>query len=247
MKNFNRYRLNYYLLHFITSKYTKKIMRILIFKLFNFNSKKNSIQIGDLSINQIYESYNFAFMNERSIEIPFTKFLLSKYLKSNNLLRILEIGNTLKNYEDGSNFIPRIILDKYEKEENVLNVDIIDFEAPEKFDLIFSISTLEHVGSDYGEENNDSKFLDCINHLINNLLTDNGVFIVTLPLYYREVVDSFILDNKLDMKKYFFIRENYRNNWSLSTEQYIKENKLNLVYNNKYPCANAVFVGVIEK
>ncbi|TAK16890.1 MAG: hypothetical protein EPO37_07710, partial [Nitrosarchaeum sp.] len=77
-------------------------------------------------------------MNERSVEIP----LAIDMLKKNNGKNILEIGNVTSNYCN----IPHIVVDKYEKETNIINQDVIDFNSKAKFDLIISISTLEHVG-----------------------------------------------------------------------------------------------------
>ena len=40
------------------------------------------------------------------------------------------------------------IVDKYEKKKGIINQDIVDYKPDKKYDLIISISTLEHVGWD---------------------------------------------------------------------------------------------------
>jgi hypothetical protein len=38
------------------------------------------------------------------------------------------------------------VLDKYEQAPGVINEDVVSFSPPQKYDLIVSVSTLEHVG-----------------------------------------------------------------------------------------------------
>jgi hypothetical protein len=57
---------------------------------------------------------------------------------------ILEIGNVLSHYFP----VNHDIVDKYEKADGVINQDVVHFYSPKKYDLIVSVSTLEHVGWD---------------------------------------------------------------------------------------------------
>lgn len=236
--------INIFLLNLLVTKYTKKITKDIIFKIFNFN-RINILKINSIKIEQIYDDYNLTYLSERSIEIPFSKFLINKYIKLFNNPNILEVGNTLIHYEN-DNKIKRTILDKYEVYPDVINKDIEDFTATEKFDLIFSISTLEHVGSDYNEEFNELKFERSIKNCL-NLLNKNGYFIITLPIYYKKNVDYFIFNEKKFKEKYFFVKKNFQNDWKISNQEEVQKNKSKLIYNKNYPCANAVFVGVIKK
>ena len=58
--------------------------------------------------------------------------------------KILEVGNILSHYFS----VNHDIVDKYEKDVDVINQDIIDYHPNKKYDLIVSISSLEHVGED---------------------------------------------------------------------------------------------------
>ena len=66
--------------------------------------------------------------------------------------RVLELGHVLSHYVDPSNygFASHTVVDKYETSAmaNVHNVDIVDFESDALFDLIVSVSTIEHIGWD---------------------------------------------------------------------------------------------------
>ena len=79
-------------------------------------------------------------MNERAIEVPIVWKIVSEYSEG----RILEVGNVLSHYFS----VCHDILDKYEKADGVINQDVVNFWAPNKYELIVSISTLEHVGWD---------------------------------------------------------------------------------------------------
>ena len=80
------------------------------------------------------------FLNERTIEVP----IVTRELARRPGASILEIGNVLNQYVH----IPHTVVDKYERASGVLNVDVVDFDPGVQYDLIVSISTLEHVGWD---------------------------------------------------------------------------------------------------
>ena len=104
-----------------------------------FSEQKNFIFRGK-SYRYFYDIINNTWMNERSVEIS----IVMKMVNENKGKRILEIGNVLSNYYD----VPHDVVDKYEKAPNVINQDVVDFKTNDKYDLIVSISTLEHVGWD---------------------------------------------------------------------------------------------------
>ncbi|MEM3771557.1 MAG: hypothetical protein QXW80_04540 [Candidatus Micrarchaeia archaeon] len=83
--------------------------------------------------------YN-AVDSERCVEIPFVMYFVKKYMGK----EIMEVGNVLNHYDPFSH----LVVDKYERGKNVINGDIVDFNTDKKFDLIISISTVEHIGFD---------------------------------------------------------------------------------------------------
>lgn len=92
--------------------------------------------------------YNNTHRNERKVEIP----IIVDYIRKYPTESILEVGNVLSHYFSNAT---HDIVDKYEQAINVLNEDIVDYGSNKKYDLIISISTLEHVG--YEEDNGEYK------------------------------------------------------------------------------------------
>ena len=171
----------------------KKIIYKLIFQIYKFIRPKDfNFQNQKL----LYENcfYNTSFINERSVEIPIIKSLIEEVIDNNKISNTLEIGNVLSYYKTD---LTRDIVDKYEVAANVLNEDIEFYRPKKKYDLIISISTLEHVGNDEPEEKDPEKIIRVLNHITNNLLNENGTLIITLPINQNESTDNFIYTNNL--------------------------------------------------
>ena len=164
---------------------------------------------------------------ERVIEIPFAKeFVLRNRDKS-----ILEFGNVLSHYFE----VNYEIVDKYEIGPHIINVDIIDFNTVRKYDLIISVSTLEHVGFDelLKEAGKSKKAILKIMDLLNS----NGTAVITVPFGYNPEIDAIIINNEINFtKKYFLKRVSRLNLWKETT----MEDALKYKYGQKYPNANSV-------
>jgi hypothetical protein len=160
-------------------------------------------------LNYYVHSYNNMFhfnLSERSIEVPIIKHYLDKISPQNTL----EIGNVTKHYYEvlKNCFVVKDTLDKYEKAFDVINEDIANYRSKFKYDFIYSISTFEHMDSDGGRnpESNlgiinepySSVAATNIHHVVSNLLTQNGKFIITFPLgYLNSEIDKSILNGEL--------------------------------------------------
>ena len=170
--------------------------------------------------------YN-SVISERVIEIPFAKeFVLRNKGKS-----ILEIGDVLSHYLN----VNYDIVDKYEINPRVINVDIIDFNTEKKYDLIISVSTIEHVGFDEPHKER-GKSKRAILKII-DLLNSSGTAIITVPLGYNPEIDSIIMNDEIGFtKKYFLKRVSRLNLWGETT----MEDALKYKYSQKYPNANSV-------
>ncbi|MCI4349614.1 MAG: hypothetical protein L3J93_05300, partial [Thermoplasmata archaeon] len=86
--------------------------------------------------------YNHTWANERRVEVP----LALARLRALGGGRCLEVGNVLSHYANRSP--DWTIVDKYERAEGVVNVDFLEFAPRTGFDLVLSVSTLEHIGWD---------------------------------------------------------------------------------------------------
>jgi len=172
--------------------------------------------------------YN-AVVTERVVEIPFAMDFLKKNKYEGK--RVLEVGNVLSHYFD----FKHIIIDKYEKGTFVYNTDIVDFNSEEKYDIIISISTIEHVG--YDEPKREAgKSKKAIQKII-DLLNNNGIALITVPLVYNPEIDSIVRNNEIEFSKRYFLKRISRLNlW----EETKLEEAMNYKYDSKYPAANAV-------
>lgn len=116
-------------------------------KSFSFNGK---------NYHYFVHPHNFTWRNERAIEVPVGRKLLENYKTQ----EILEVGNVLNHYFP----VSHDVLDKYEIAPGVINEDVVSYKPAKKYDLILSLSTLEHVGWDeIPQEKN--KILKAVAHL----------------------------------------------------------------------------------
>ncbi len=184
-----------------------------------------------------YHGYGSTWSNERAVEVAIAKSFLSR----NNPGRVLEIGNTLRHYLS----FTHDIVDKYEKSPGVANEDIVDFCPAQKYDLIVSISTMEHVGYDAGEARDPGKFLRAFANIVERCLEDGGNLLVTMPLGYRPEVDEFIgcEAKSVFLDLHFMKRISWDNRWLEVEYDEVKGSGFDF----PYPCANAIVVGVLHK
>jgi len=180
-----------------------------------------------------YHHYNFTHQNERCVEMA----IASEYIKNNKNKRILELGHVISHYIKFSGDI----LDKYEKSKNIINQDAIDFRSQIKYDLIISISTLEHIGRDDGT-NNPDKVVEVINNLV-NCLSDDGEMIFTVPIGYNKNLDQYIKEGKIKTKSIYYLKRISKNNEWVETSA---EEAHQCRYNSPYKAGNAIAVGYIR-
>ncbi|MDP2812794.1 MAG: hypothetical protein Q8O32_03825 [bacterium] len=180
-----------------------------------------------------YHLYNFSHRNERCVEIAIAQDIIGRYEGKN----ILELGNVLSYYLKHSGDI----LDKYENKKGIIQKDIIDFHPDKKYDLIISISTLEHIGRDDGSNDQDKIFL--VIGKLKNILAPGAKLFFTLPIGYNQFLDKYIKEEKLDLsEKYFMKRISKDNRW----QEVDKEEALQQSYGRPYNAGNAIMIGIIK-
>jgi cyclopropane fatty-acyl-phospholipid synthase-like methyltransferase len=74
------------------------------------------------------------------------------------------------------------VVDKLEK--GCINEDIARYKTWKKYDLIISVSTLEHVGFDCGEYPNPNKIFVAIKNM-KSMLKKDGLMFITIPVGYN--------------------------------------------------------------
>ena len=196
-------------------------------------SKKEFFYFQGKKLEYLIHPYNLSWINERTVEIP----IVLDYIKNLKAKHMIEVGAVLRNYIE----VNWDVLDKFEKGKNIINQDIVDFKPEKKYDLIMSISTLEHVGFD--DTNQPEKIITAINKM-KTWLNKKGKMVATMPLGYNKYMDDLIFSNNLGFNKmYFMKRINRKNTWIEVDMEKVKKSKYNYPYNN----ANAIIVGIWEK
>lgn len=189
----------------------------------------SSITIGTQSISYLDHPYNSTWSNERCIEIPFFQSLLASLPKGS---KILEVGHTLTHYVPSNHQI----IDKYEPGLGVQNVDILEYQDSTRFDLIFAISTIEHIGV-HEEDTRANKVVFALKHM-RSLLTTTGSLWVSFPAGVNPDLDRVMRNRELPWKECYFFRRDRWNRWSQSN---LKE-YLSAQYNTPFPHANTLCI-----
>src|SRR5919109_776613 len=173
------------------------------------------------------------WIGERAVEIPIVMEMVREYQGTN----ILEVGNVLSHHIQ----FEHDILDKYEIAKGVLNEDVVDFRSKKKYDLIVSVSTLEHVGWDE-KPRDDLKILHAIENLKTLITPRGGTIIITLPLGYNPAMDKLLKDGMIQFsKQYQLLRVSRGNEWKSASWEEVKDAK----YNTPLPFANGLLIGII--
>jgi hypothetical protein len=174
-------------------------------------------------------AYNATWRNERAVELA----LAFDMLRAQPARDVLEVGNVLRHYVRGQHDV----VDKYERADGVVNADILDFHPGRRYQLIVSISTLEHVG--FEEEVADpGKPARVVEHLT-ALLDDGGEMLVTFPLGYNPALDEHVRARRLPFSELRYLRRVSRGNrWVQAQASEVVDAR----YGEPFPSANALVV-----
>jgi hypothetical protein len=152
-----------------------------------------------------YHFCNKTWKNERGVEIPIFREILLRHQAQ----RILEVGNVLSHYLP----VHHDVVDKYEVAPGVINQDILTYTPTERYDLILSISTLEHIGWDE-TPCEPNKLLRVIEHLRSRCLAPRGKLVASLPIGYNTFFDELLRDGKSPFTRQQFLKRiSTRNYW----------------------------------
>jgi len=178
-----------------------------------------------------WHRYSSTWRNERAVEVPIIQAMVEKYRGK----RILEVGNVLSHYFH----VPYEVVDKYELGEDVINRDILEFSPSSSYDLIVSISTLEHVGWDEMPREPE-KILRAVNHL-RSLLAPGGLLAVTLPLGYNHQMDAMLASGALRFPRQYYFKRTDSRRWVESSWEEVLGSK----YEDQVT-ATALVIGMAE-
>jgi len=184
-----------------------------------------------------YKFKNFTWITERTVEVPVVlPYLREAYAEKK---KVLEIGEVLRQF---SEFKGHDILDKYEYKKGVINKDIVDFKPDGKYDLIVSVSTIEHVGWDQPEEPDPEKIPRAL-ELVKSWLAPQGIAVITMPIGYNTELDKRLRAGSLPFSEEYFLKRISRGNqWEETT----RDDAFSKKYGSTFHAANAIIVGIIS-
>ena len=165
---------------------------------------------------------------ERRIEVGLGHSILSW---ANNLgYTVVEFGNVLTKFTSNANHDVVDIID------GPIKKDFEFFKIDKKYDLLISISSLEHMGKDIFKEEGVEKTIRVMNHIIE--ISDRCL--VTVPLKWNLEFDKLLYDNKTPFQ-WTVMKRTSNITWeetTLSEARYSSRE-----YNAPYKWANDVAIG----
>ncbi|UGS36986.1 class I SAM-dependent methyltransferase [Capillimicrobium parvum] len=176
-----------------------------------------------------FAPYNWAFENERSVEVA----MASQAVRDRPNARTLELGHVLAHY----GVTGHDVVDKYEHAPGVRNEDILDVAPVPLYDLVVSVSTIEHVGWD--EEPQDrGKAVRAAAHLV-RLLRPGGELWLSWPIGHNPGLDEALHAGALPYDRIGFLRRvSADNRWVEATATEVADAR----YDAPYRWANAIAV-----
>jgi SAM-dependent methyltransferase len=177
--------------------------------------------------------YNVTWCNERAVEIP----IIRSELERRRGRRVLEVGNVLAHYFA----VDHEVVDKFEIGASIRNEDVATFQAERPYDLIVSISTLEHIGWDE-EPQDPAKIARAIANL-SAQLTPGGRLVATLPLGYNPGMDAQLARGALPFSRCDYLKRDGMLSWSQAGEEVVAGS----AYAERWPGASALVIGVVER
>jgi SAM-dependent methyltransferase len=176
-------------------------------------------------------AYNTTWRNERAVELP----IVMRALDERPGARVLEIGNVLAHYGRGGHDV----VDKYESAPGVRSVDVVDLAAVEPYDLVVTISTLEHVGFDEDVRDPD-KPRRAVERMA-DVLAPGGKLLVTVPLGYNHALDRDLHEGRVGFDELRFLKRISRDNrWREVPAAEVED----VAYGSPFKWANGLAVGV---
>jgi SAM-dependent methyltransferase len=177
--------------------------------------------------------YNSTWRTERVVEVP----IVWDIVQRSRGRHVLEVGNVLAHYFP----VTHDRVDKYERAPGVINEDIVDYRPARSYDLVVSISTLEHVGWDETPRD-PAKILRALDNLA-RLTAPGGRIVVTLPMAYNPNVDAYLRDGRIAFTERFCLKRVSRDNrWEQVDWPAIHDAR----YDTPFRRINALVVGITD-
>jgi hypothetical protein len=192
--------------------------------------RPDSFQYKGQTLQYFFHRYNMTWASERCVEVPIGRWWVSQKPAESTL----EVGNVLSHYAP----VHHQILDKFERGPGVINEDILNFRPPNRFQLIISISTFEHIGfDDEAEGSSAEKILSAI-EACRRLLAPGGILVISIPINYNPELDQLIASGKLRSQSQTFLIRTAFTKWRESDGATALQTR----YKHPFPYANGIMV-----
>ena len=193
---------------------------------------KRHVEYRGAPLPLVYARHNVTWANERCVELALARALMAAVRHE----RLLEVGHVTPHYFQGDH----LVVDKYEP--GSLQVDILDFESPERFDLILSVSTFEHIAFD---EPGAPPATDAVAAKVGaaldrcrSLLAPGGLLAITVPLGYNPALDAMIAHDELGCTRATWYKRVTRRRW----RQVPRAEAVVCSYGSPFAFANAILL-----
>jgi len=192
--------------------------------------RKRRFQVAGREYSYFTHRYNATWRNERAVELP----VIREAVESARGNRILEIGNVLSHYMP----VHHDVLDKYEQASGTVRADLVDFVPEHPYDLVVSISTIEHIGWDESPRE-PAKVLRAL-ETMKRCLAPGGALLVTFPLGHNPFLDEQVRTGQIVFEEQHVLRRvSLANEWREVELGDVADAK----YGHPYPYANAIVIG----
>lgn len=163
-----------------------------------------SFEVDGRTVRYVHHRYNRTWLNERAVEVA----LALEVLDERGGGEVLEVGNVLGHYGRRGHHV----VDKYERGPDVDNEDVVGLPLDRTYDLVLSISTLEHVGLD--EPVVDPAKVDVAVRRLRSVVRPGGLLWVTVPVGYNHHLDRALRAGDLGLEPVLALRRSSRaNHW----------------------------------
>jgi hypothetical protein len=194
---------------------------------------RSTFRVGGRSYRYLWSRRQATWRTERAVEVP----MVWEQVRRHSPDRVLEVGNVLAHHRP----VRHAVVDRYERAPGVINEDVVEFDPGRDFDLIVSVSTLEHVGWD--EPMRDpAKFERAVAHL-RGLLAPGGRLLVTLPVGANPQVDRLLDAGEIPFSDRHHLRRAGASRWVEATWEEVREAS----YGHPFPAANGLVIGVADR
>jgi hypothetical protein len=153
---------------------------------------QETFELNGKTYQYFYNDYNTTGRNERKVEVPVFMDEISKHQGQ----RILEVGNVISHYYP----VTWDVVDLYEEAPGVINQNISCYTTPDKYDFVFSVSTMEHTG--YGNE-----LIAGFDNIFNCLLKPGCEMFLSLPWAYNRDFEHRLLSGELGYARSYFMKQ----------------------------------------